>query len=312
MSSRTRSSHHPHAALPDTGGASLITDARLVEIYAAMLKCRMLRERIRALAGPAKLRAFAPGSEAVTAAAVIGLLPEDTIMSAVPHLFAALIRGVPLAKLLPLHVARRSVESGSMEHAFAASGLLAAAGRGAAVAHAAAGAAFAGKLGNRINVTLVFQGGAGEEPGWREIFDFAVAQALPLIFLRQASEPLQFRTRHKRGPAARSKTPPAVLPIIPVDCNDAVAVYRVACEAIAHARRGSGPTLIDCLSLRQPGERRKDSDCVARMEHYLAAKGLRPERIRSNVTAKFSRALDAASASRRRSPTSSRKLQRAR
>lgn len=307
MTSRIKTRHHPHAALPDEGDASLISNARLIEIYAAMLRCRMFRERIRSLAGPARLRTLAPGSEAVTASAVIGLLPEDTVVSAAPHLLAALTKGVPLTRLVPLLTSPRSASNSGLEPALAAAGIFAADHAGSAVAHLAAGAAFAGKLGNRLNVTLVFHQDTGGDPGWREVFNLALVHDLPLIFIRQAAAPLEATSRRKLRRSA--KGPGASVPVIPVDRNDAVAVYRVVCEAIAHARRGSGPTLLDCVSLHFPGERKNHSDCLVRMEHYLAAKGLRPERIQAAVAAKFARALDKA-ASAGRTPRAGRKSRR--
>lgn len=288
MTAPTRSKPDPHAALPAESGGSLISDARLTEIYAAMLKCRMLRERIRALAGPVRLRAFALASEAVAAAAVIGLMPEDTVISTAPHLFAALLKGVPLASLLRPPHARPSAAkpAGGTEQAYSAAGVLAVSFHGArrrqlSASALAAGAAFAARHGNRSNVVVV-----SHEDAPHEIFAFALAHRLPVIFIRQSARPLQSRSRLNRACVT--------LPIIPVDSNDAVAVYRVACEAVAHARRGSGPTLIDCVPVRLPGERKQDSDCIAKMERYLAAKGLRPERIKASVAAEFTHALDAA------------------
>jgi hypothetical protein len=57
-----------------------------------------------------------------------------------------------------------------------------------------------------------------------------------------------------------------------VDGNDVVAVYRVASEAIAHARNGHGPTVIDCR-LSGPG------DPIENMLRYLIGKGLDPGQI---------------------------------
>jgi TPP-dependent pyruvate/acetoin dehydrogenase alpha subunit len=298
MTTRTKSPAHPHAALPDAGSGSLISNARLIEIYAAMLRCRMLR--VRTLARPGKLRNLVPGSEAVAAAAAIGLLPEDTILSPVPHLLAALVKGVPAATLLRAAAAR---PSSSSAQDFSAKGVLAASFTGtgpgdASVGALAAGAAFAGKLGNRCNVCLVFHDYAGAESSWRDVFELALTHNLPVIFVRQSPFPLPPAAKRGKSSGRSAKD----LPVIPVDANDAVAVYRVAYEAIAHARRGSGPTLIDCVSLRVPGERKQDSDCIARMERYLAAKRMRPERIQGTVTAKFSRALDAAAVIARRGP----------
>lgn len=285
---RIKSKSHPHAALPDAGSASLISDARLIEIYAAMLKCRMLRK----FAGAAKLRAL--GTEAVAAAVSIDLSSEDRIVSSAPHLMAALAKGVPLATLLP---PRNSAHTSERDQALCACGVLAAPAADA-TAHFAAGIAFAGKLAKLRAVTIVFLDSTDAKSQGREIFDFALAHDLPVIFVRQAAglrAPDPARSR-----SASTRSLPSGLPVIPVDGNDAVAVYRVAHEALAHARRGSGPTLVDCVSVHLPGERKQDSDCIARMEHYLAAKGLRPDRIHSKVTGKFTRSLEKAAASSRR------------
>lgn len=311
MATRTKSKSHPHAALPEASAGSLISDARLLELYAAMLKCRVLRDRIRKLAAGTKLRTCASCSEAVAAATLLGLWAQDAVISSAPHLCAALLKGVPLERIVRPFCARGSTGNrrGNIGHADSGAGILVApfAGAGArspVTGALAAGAAFAGMRGNRESVAVVFFEDTGGEAGWREVFDFALAQNLPLIFVRQAGSALQ----PARG--GKSNSLPGALPIIPVDSNDAVAVYRVAHEAIAHARRGSGPTLIDCVPLRLAREHKRDSDCIARMERYLAAKGLRPERIQTRVSASFTRALDAAVAAARRSPRATRGVRR--
>ena len=315
MTTRISSKTHPHAALPTEGSASLISDARLIEIYAAMLKCRMLRDRLRRQAGPAKQRAFTSGSEAVAAAVLIGVQSDDSLISAAPHLCAALLKGVPLATLLRPFSSRLSASSyfdSELARIHIDSGVLVApftgpASRSFTAGALAAGAAFAAAMkGNRKNVAVAFYVDAGAENSWREMFHFALAHSLAVVFVRQSARPLPSESRRGRS----RKFAPGTLPIIPVDANDAVAVYRVAHEAIAHARRGSGPTLIDCIPFRLAGERKQDSDCIGRMERYLEAKGLRPGLIRASVTAKFTRALDAAAAAARRGARKHRKDRR--
>jgi acetoin:2,6-dichlorophenolindophenol oxidoreductase subunit alpha len=315
MTTRTKSKSHPHAALPDAGNGSLISDQRLVELYSAMLRCRILRERIRGFAGSRSLRKFASGTESVAAAAVIGLLPEDLVISSAPHLCAALLKGVPLSEILRPLCARPSVRRrrSAADQSHLAAGLLVAFLAGAnrlrlSVGALAAGAAFAGKCSRRDFVAVAFCDEAGTKYSLRSLFDFALAHQLPLIFVRQSASQLQPAShRGKSSPQSRDSSP---MPIIPVDSNDAVAVYRVAHEAIAHARRDSGPTLIDCVPVRLAGERKRDSDCILRMEHYLEAKGLRPEKIKSSVTAKFTRAFDRALAAARSHPRANRRVRR--
>jgi TPP-dependent pyruvate/acetoin dehydrogenase alpha subunit len=87
-------------------------------------------------------------------------------------------------------------------------------------------------------------------------------------------------------------------PGVTVDGHDAVAVYRVATEALAHARRGSGPTLIECKpwspSNRKPVGRAAAGNPIIKMEEYLTRKGLFDKKFKSAVMASFRRELDAA------------------
>jgi hypothetical protein len=67
------------------------------------------------------------------------------------------------------------------------------------------------------------------------------------------------------------------MPVIAVDGNDVVAVYRVAQESIAHARTGSGPTLIVGRVGAWHDDAGEHTDPILRMEAYMAAKGLSSE-----------------------------------
>jgi pyruvate dehydrogenase E1 component alpha subunit len=90
-----------------------------------------------------------------------------------------------------------------------------------------------------------------------------------------------------------------------VDGNDAVAVYRVAHESIARARKGRGPTLIECVHfiLDESAKRRNSAnslrgrDPIRNMEQYLAGKKLFSAGLRSEAANKFREQLDEAIAS---------------
>jgi hypothetical protein len=75
-------------------------------------------------------------------------------------------------------------------------------------------------------------------------------------------------------------------PSIPVDAQDAVAVYRVATESIALMRQGRGPTLIECLHYLKDGP-------IESMENYLARKGIFRPGYRRQVETGFGVELDA-------------------
>lgn len=267
-----------------------------------MLKGRLLCEHLR---GQSRKiwRDSGCESEAVAAAVLTNLQAADTLILAEPDPLPALVKGVSLEAILRRHLAPASAVSANVQDAYAAGGVAVApfpdvAGACSAGA-TAAGAAFAHKLTRRGHVSVVFYRESDADSSWRQALDFATTCDLPLVFIRQGAAPIQPARRGpgRRGAGSDNAQP---LPMIPVDCNDAVAVFRVAYEAIGHARRGNGPTLIDCVPLRMPGE--QAADPIARMETCLAGRGIRPEKIAGRVTAEFNRTLNAAMKAATRSP----------
>ncbi len=90
-------------------GFSLISDEKLLAIYAAMLKCRMIEDRARVLLNMNNLSGNAgAGQEAIAAAVGIDLLPEDTVRVLPGDLIHLFIKGLPLKKLFrqPLNASR--------------------------------------------------------------------------------------------------------------------------------------------------------------------------------------------------------------
>jgi hypothetical protein len=88
------------------------------------------------------------------------------------------------------------------------------------------------------------------------------------------------------GPISRStKTSSGMPPEIRVDANDVMAIYRVAFESIEKARRGAGPTWIECVAQphnRRTGKRRSSGSAanhvsaLERFEQYLRNRNLWP------------------------------------
>ena len=73
------------------------------------------------------------------------------------------------------------------------------------------------------------------------------------------------------------------LPVIEVDANDVVAIYRVSQEAIRRAREGHGPTLI--VTNIAPGSA---DDPLEFMEQYLRARRLWSDAWKQKVVKDFS------------------------
>lgn len=274
-----------------------------------MLKGRLLREHLRGQSKKRKVRRDSGcGSEAVAAAVLTNLQAADALILAEPDPLPALVKGVSLEAILRRDNAPASSVDANIQDAYAACGVVAAPFTGDArtgsAGAVALGAAFGGKLTRRGHVAVVFFRESDADSSWQQALDFAMTCDLPLVFVRQSASAFQPARRNQRVRAARSAKAP-IPPIIPVDCNDAVAVFRVAYEAIGHARRGNGPTLINCVPLCLPGE--QAAGPIARMETCLAGRGIRPEKIAGKVTAEFNRTLNAAMRAATRDPRKQKK-----
>jgi TPP-dependent pyruvate/acetoin dehydrogenase alpha subunit len=125
----------------------------------------------------------------------------------------------------------------------------------------AAGAALAAKLQGSKAVTICFFGdGAANEGAWHEGLNIAAIWQLPVVFvcennLYAASTP--FHEAFK-VPSVAHRAGAYGMPGVVVDGNDVLAIHAAAAEAIARARRGEGPTLLECMTYRLCGHSRSD------------------------------------------------------
>jgi 2-oxoisovalerate dehydrogenase E1 component len=114
----------------------------------------------------------------------------------------------------------------------------------------AAGVAYALKMDGTDKVAMTCYGeGAGSEGDTHEAFNFAAIHRLPEIFVCQnngfaISVPFdkQYAIEHAAQRAAGYG-----FPGVTVDGRDPVTCYHVAKQAVARARSGEGPSLIECL-----------------------------------------------------------------
>jgi TPP-dependent pyruvate/acetoin dehydrogenase alpha subunit len=125
----------------------------------------------------------------------------------------------------------------------------------------AAGLALAAKRLGTDGVAVSFFGdGAANEGAFHEALNMAALWNLPVVFvcennLYAASTPLAtaFKIQNIAERAAAYGMPGEV-----VDGMDVLAVYAAAGRAIAHARAGGGPTLLECKTYRFCGHSRSD------------------------------------------------------
>jgi pyruvate dehydrogenase E1 component alpha subunit len=118
------------------------------------------------------------------------------------------------------------------------------------------GLALASVLRNEQRVTVVnFGDGASNIGAFHEALNLAALWKLPVIFLCQNNEYAE-HTTYANGTSCANVADRAVsygIPGVTVDGNDPSAMYAAAAEAIARARQGDGPTLLEAKTFRFMG-----------------------------------------------------------
>jgi TPP-dependent pyruvate/acetoin dehydrogenase alpha subunit len=261
-------------------GFSLISNEKLLAIYASLLKCRRLAERARELGGWFD---GALGWEAAAAGVAIDLTAEDTLATAWGNLAPALVKGAPLGFFAALTTGATRMEAGSAL-GYGPLNVIAGTAASSAALNIATGVALSNKVQSNGRVAVAFCGeGRQSLELWSEALEFAGAHELPILFVCQsrdgdANGQLSADEIGERAEAAK-------IPAMPVDGSDVVAVYRVAYESIGRARRGRGPTVIDCRM-------GAGADAIAQMETYLGRKGIFREERKREVLASFEKELE--------------------
>jgi TPP-dependent pyruvate/acetoin dehydrogenase alpha subunit len=284
------------AAAVSTGG-SLISDAKLKQLYATMVHCRLLTERACRLRGqsrPADLYAAAMGQEAIATGCVVDLRPEDTIALAAQNSIANLVKGVSLDEIVAQMYARRT------GHGQSPNIIMPSPTQGTQLS-VVTSVALANKRKKKGNIVVAFADKATATLGcWHEGLALAAKKSLPIIFVIE-DNPWTDLAGSTVSEDSNEKARNYGFPIIAVDANDVVAVYRVAYESVERVRQGGGPVLVEAkpYRLHSPTKRhvatwRKERDPLAHMERYLKAKGLFTSRWKDQVVQEFSQKLNAA------------------
>ena len=160
-----------------------------------------------------------------------------------------------------------------------------------------AGVAYALKMDVTDKVLMTSYGeGAGSEGDAHEAFNFAAIYDLPEIFVCQNNGfaiSVPFHKEYAIEHAAQ-RAMGYGFPGVTVDGRDPVTCYHVAKAAVARARSGAGPTLIECLVDRLGAHSSEDdqrryrtqeeldqlarNDCLERFKRRLLEEGLLTER----------------------------------
>ena len=126
----------------------------------------------------------------------------------------------------------------------------------------ATGMAFAAKYRGEDRVCLAFCGdGSTSRADFHEALTLASVQKLPNIFVIENNQYAYSTPLHLTSASVdfAAKSVAYGMPGVKVDGTDALAVHDAAAEAVARARAGEGPSLIEGVTMRMHGHAEHDS-----------------------------------------------------
>nr|DAD36113.1 TPA_asm: hypothetical protein HUJ06_006753 [Nelumbo nucifera] len=255
----------------------LITKEEGLELYEDMVLGRAFEDMCAQMYYRGKMFGFVHlynGQEAVSTGFIKLLKQEDYVCSTYRDHVHALSKGVParavMSELFGKTTGCCRGQGGSM-HMFSKEhnllGGFAFIGEGIPVA---TGAAFTSKYRREVlkeagcdSVTLAFFGdGTCNNGQFFECLNMAALWKLPIVFVVE-NNLWAIGMSHLRAtsdPEIWKKGPAFGMPGVHVDGMDVLKVREVAKEAIARARRGEGPTLVECETYRFRGHSLADPD----------------------------------------------------
>ena len=256
-----------------------LTKEQLRDMYRQMWTIRFFEDGLAAAYMEGKTPAFdigsgpvpgemhlAAGQEPVAVGTCAHLRKEDTVVGTHrPHHFA-IAKGVDLNKMAAEIFGKKTGlgkgKGGHMhlfdvEHKFSCSGII-----GAGFPQAC-GAALAAKQMGKDWVSVVFAGdGAANQGSFHESLNLAALWKLPVIFIIEDNAWAISVAKTKSTAVADNSQRAAAygIPGVRVNENDVLAVYEVVGEAVARARRGDGPSLVEVKTDRYYGHFQGDPE----------------------------------------------------
>lgn len=240
-------------------------------MYWHMIVGRALDRKMIAMQRQGRLGTFASteGQEACQAGSAIQLRKQDWMAIAFRESVACMLRGIP-----PVQILRYwgGDERGSVVDADQRT-LPVSIPIASQCVHAV-GLAYASKLQQRDEVTLVYFGdGATSEGEFHEALNIGADLQVPVIFFCQNNQYAISVPRSKQS-HSRTLAQKAVaydIPTVQVDGNDVFAVWKATNDAIARAKRGEGPSFIEAVTYRLGNHTTSDDYKHYRSEEEVAA-----------------------------------------
>ena len=283
------------------GAGRLIPDDRLREMLHLLKLCRYFDERMEALYRQGRLPGAiysGRGQEGTHVGVAFALEERDSLFPTHRDLSAQLTKGLDLKRVMAQYWGRidwytRGRDGNSHIGDWAGNRTFTVISHLPIAYPVACGAALAYKRSGDGRVAMAICGDGSTSNGrWHEALNWSAIHQLPVVwvvnnnqFAYSTPNPLEFHvpTIAERGAAYG-------IPGIRVDGGDVLEVYEAAAEAVARARSGGGPSLIESVSLRWRGHAGHDpakympdemlqrymaeKDPVKNFEEYLLAEGV--------------------------------------
>lgn len=236
---------------------------QLLSFYKNMVTIRAFESKAQELFAAGLIPGFVHlylGEEAVASGVCAALEKSDFIASTHRGHGHLVAKGGDLkfmmAELLGRSTGYCKGKGGSMHIADVDLGILGANGIVGAGMPIATGAAFACKYKKTTDVAVAFFGdGASDRATFHESLNLASIWKLPVIFVCENNgwAISNAQKNHQNVTDISDRASGYGIPGVSVDGNDVIAVYEAACAAVERARKGDGPTLIECKTWRWRG-----------------------------------------------------------
>lgn len=275
-----------------------ITNELLMDMHHRMVRIRRFEEEAGKLMEngkvPGALHLYV-GQEAVAAGVMVHLTNADQITSTHRGHGHLIAKGGEFdrmyAELAGKATGYCKGKGGSMHISNMELGILGANGIVGGGPPIAVGAAFSNKFRDTKDVAVTFFGdGASNEGSFHEAANMAGLYKLPIVFVCENNGYGEYtaQSNHQAIVDVADRAAGYGMPGVVVDGMDAIAVYEAAGEAVARARAGQGPTLLECKTYRyydhvgvrgmglkyrtdEEVERWQQKDPIKRLEAHLIA-----------------------------------------
>src|SRR6266704_4560881 len=235
----------------------------VLKLYETMVTIRDFETRVKEEFARGRIPGFVhlyAGEEAVATGICRHLKEGDTITSTHRGHGHCIAKGCDgngmMAEIFGKATGLCKGKGGSMHIADVSKGMLGANGIVGGGPPLACGAALSARLQGTNTVCVCFFGdGAAEQGTFNESLNLAAIWKLPVVFVAEnngfaESTPVEY---HCAASNIADRAASYNIPGISVDGYDAVAMYETAGEAVARARRGDGPSLIEAKTWRYFG-----------------------------------------------------------